>query len=354
MCDDDRDVDELITAVEEHRRALDADPDSPDLHAALARDLYALAYHPGTWDDRVMNIGPTVLLAAIHMSRACGARPDDAELREALAPMLSDLGAYELQAAEVSRALRSRPDDPHLLVELADALEHTPENRTRALEALRRAVEIAPDDPVVLSAVAGTGPRLGVPDDAVAAGQRLLGIADDDDSRADALALIGEAHAAAGRTDAAVLALAEAGRIQPGEGHDHRCGEILSEDDRLEDAVAAFTREVQHDPDDAYSRREIAVLLIRLGRLEEAERWFDEADAADPEIRIGPERGAALLEAGRLPEAIAALRTAVSRSPADVGMRRLLAEALERDGRLGDAAYESAQADAMAEYNELA
>jgi tetratricopeptide (TPR) repeat protein len=354
MHDDDRDVGELIAAIDDHRRALDADPDNAERHAALASTLYALAYHPASWgDDVVRDLGPTLIVAAIHMSRACGARPDDPDLRESLSAMLHDLGAYDLQAAEVSRALRARPDDPQLLLGLADALDHSDETRPRALEALLRAGELAPDDPMVLAAIAGRGPHLGVPDEAVAAGRRLLAIADDDDARADALAMIGDAHAAAGRAEEAVDAFTEAGSLQPGEGHDHRCGEILAEAGRLEDAVAAFLREAEADPEDGFSRREAAVLLVRLGRLDEAERWFASADEADPELAVGPERGAALLDSGRVGEAIAALRSALSRSPTDVDTRRLLADALERDGRHGDAAYESAQADAMELFHQL-
>jgi len=86
MCDPDpdpdRDLSELLADIERIRRALDADPDSADLHARLAESLHELAFEP-TWDDhRTPHLAGSgdrdpLLLAAMHLSRACGLRPGD-------------------------------------------------------------------------------------------------------------------------------------------------------------------------------------------------------------------------------------------------------------------------------------
>jgi len=116
MCDPDpdpdRDLSELLADIERIRRALDADPDSADLHARLAESLHELAFEP-TWDDhRTPHLAGSgdrdpLLLAAMHLSRACGLRPGDVELRRQMADVLHDLHAYDLMSTELSRALRS-------------------------------------------------------------------------------------------------------------------------------------------------------------------------------------------------------------------------------------------------------
>lgn len=350
----DRDVDALVASIEARRRALDAEPDSADLHAALARDLLELSAHPD-WDladegGAVGNNGQVELVAALHLSRACGLRPDDPVLRTDLADVLHELHAYDLQAAELSRALRSAPDDPGLLVELSHALGHHPRTRDRALEALRRALELAPDDRTVLHYMAANGPRFGAQEEAVTAARRLMDVAEDDEDRGEAFGMLGAALAASGRVDAALEALEEAHSLLPGAGYQSQRAELLADAGRLEEAVEAYLSEAAADPEDGYARRDAAELLVRLGRLDEAGELFEQAEESSPGS-VSAEWATALIEAGRRGEAITALRRAVSQYPTVVETRRLLADALEAEGRHAEAAYESAQADAMESFH---
>ncbi|MCC6830842.1 MAG: tetratricopeptide repeat protein [Thermoleophilia bacterium] len=346
----DRDVETLVAAIEARRRALDADPDSADLHAALARDLLELSIHPDfDVDDEAGVIGDNgqvELVAALHLSRACGLRPDDPVLRTDLSDVLHELHAYDTQAAELSRALRTAPDDPGLLVELSHALGHHPRTRDRALAALRRALELAPDDRAVLHHMAANGPRFGAQDEAVTAARRLMRVAEDDEDRGEAFGMLGAALAASGRVDEALDALEEAHALLPGAGYQSQRAELLADAGRLEEAVDAYLAEAAADPEDGYARRDAAEILVRLGRLDEAGELFEQAEEQSPGS-VTAEWATALIEAGRRQEAITALRRAVSQAPTAVETRRLLAEVLEAEGRHAEAAYESAQADAL-------
>jgi cytochrome c-type biogenesis protein CcmH/NrfG len=87
-----------------------------------------------------------------HLRKALAAK-DDPEIRSTLGVALAGLGKLEEAIAEHRAALAKKPDDANFHYNLADALLRHGDD-VAALAAYRRALELAPDRPLMANALA--------------------------------------------------------------------------------------------------------------------------------------------------------------------------------------------------------
>jgi tetratricopeptide (TPR) repeat protein len=152
--------------------------------------------------------------------------------------------------------------------------------------------------------------------------------ADSDNPRA--LAFVGEILALFGRSQEALAAYAKAVELEP-ENAELRSdlGRTLLALEREEDALDAFTKAVELTPEKVNYHRQRALALGNLGRHEEALEAFTAAAGLDPsDAESHVNRGIALRNLGRLEEALAAIGTAAQLEPEDVTLHERRAQLL--------------------------
>jgi tetratricopeptide (TPR) repeat protein len=117
-----------------------------------------------------------------------------------------------------------------------------------------------------------------------------------------------------------------------------RVAQTLHGEQRLEEAEKAYRYVVQHAAADAGGLSGLGVLLLQLGRLQEAEDWLRRALAIDPDAaEIRNNLCMALAARNRLDEAIAEYASAVEIDPNHVAARNNLGAALHARGRAAQA-----------------
>jgi tetratricopeptide (TPR) repeat protein len=106
----------------------------------------------------------------------------------------------------------------------------------------------------------------------------------------------------------------------------------------LERALVSFERALELDPDSSLAHLNLAIILARLGRLDQAEPHLEAAGSlrGDPSARN--RLGVAYASAGRVGRAETILRELISDYPDYPSPRRNLAKLLRRQGRIEEAA----------------
>ena len=135
-------------------------------------------------------------------------------------------------------------------------------------------------------------------------------------------------------------------------------GNALSDQGKLEEAIASYQQAIQLNPDSASAYYNLGVTLRRQGKLEEAIANYQQAIELDPndaDAYIG--LGNALKEQGKLEEAIASYQQAIQLNPNDASAYYNLGNALSDQGKFEEAIASYQQAielnpnDADAYYN---
>lgn len=102
-------------------------------------------------------------------------------------------------------------------------------------------------------------------------------------------------------------------------------------DGRLSEADASLARFLEAHPDGSEARLDRALVLIRLGKLEDATRELDQAESTSPSegllARLQRLRGIVASRSGKIAEAVAAFEKALALAPDSALDRLLLAEA---------------------------
>jgi tetratricopeptide (TPR) repeat protein len=198
-------------------------------------------------------------------------------------------------AAEATRA----PDAQQLLAmccaETGDIAE--------ADKAFRRALELAPNSPLVLINYAGMLRKSGRADEAIETYRRAANVAPD---FAKAWIELGMTALEAGKVAQALESLERAVKLQPDSAFAwHALGNARRAGDQIEAAETAFRKSVELAPGSGTAWVNLGVALRLLGRTEEALACFDRAARAG---YAGPELGDAcagtLLDSGRLAESV--------------------------------------------------
>jgi len=191
-----------------------------------------------------------------------------------------DAAEYEQSLAAAVDGLKEAPDDVELLVLAGRAgLELDSED---AVEHLRRATELGPDDPAAWHHYGEALVTEGRMQDADAAFRRAVELDPDDQV---ALTHLGHTAVAAGRSEEGVSYLARAADIAHG-GAGMSSAAISLVDmyrsfGQYEEALAQAKRLAEAAPDDVLTRLDVAELSAATGRLDEARRAFEQLRELD-------------------------------------------------------------------------
>ncbi|HYH20933.1 MAG TPA: tetratricopeptide repeat protein [Azospirillum sp.] len=267
-----------------YTRIIEADPEEPDA-AHLLGVLYAQAGHPQ----------PALAL----LKRAVALRPDAAGSTSNLGNALRVLERTEAAAAVYARAVRLDPF-------LADAYA----NRAGALKHLRRAAE------------------------ALALATRALALAPD---HAEALVVLAESHVDLRQGEAGAAAARRAVALRPDLAVAWLAlGNAAAAGQRWAEAEAAYRAALERAPRLIEANENLGLVLVKLGREEEALAMLDAAGQMRPERPLWRARANALLALGRAREAAESYAREMEFSPADAGLHWNRAYALLLAGDMAE------------------
>jgi serine/threonine protein kinase/Flp pilus assembly protein TadD len=256
---------------------------------------------------------------------ALALRPDNREVRRRLAYYLTRAGEGEDALAILGKIIEAHPDDDRAFLLRANALHSlmwkskgkAKERVAEAVAACRGAVQLNPDSALARANLANFLWQLAYFDR-------------DEAHRTEGLAECEEAIRRAPR-----LAFARKTK-----------GDVLSQIERFEEAVASYREAVDLEPEYAEAFENLAVALGNAARWEEAVHAWEEAVRLTPakgDARSG--LGAALLRLpGRLDEATRAFREAIQLQPASFRTHHRLGFALEMAGAIDEAIAEYREA----------
>lgn len=210
--------------------------------------------------------------------RALRALPPDVASSHALGETLRALGRLDEAEPLLERALRARPRDFERLVSLA-RLRAAQGRHDEALSLYDRAHALYPDEPSVHLGAGDVHVRRGAPEAALS---RYAAALDLDPGFAEAHAAVGAVHARQGRLAEARASLGRALALRSlPEAHVTLAIVEATEGD-LPAARRRLERVLEVDPDHVDARYDLALVLARLGRSEEARRHAVEVLARAP------------------------------------------------------------------------
>ncbi|HET90452.1 MAG TPA: tetratricopeptide repeat protein, partial [Chloroflexi bacterium] len=129
---------------------------------------------------------------------------------------------------------------------------------------------------------------------------------------------LGNVYSALGRHDEALAAYRRAVELDPDYATPHNgLGNVYSDLGRHDEAIAAYHRAVELDPEDAYPHNGLGTVYAALGRYDDAVAAFQRAIQLDPDDAPHNGLGNVYRDLGRHDEAIAAYRRAVELDPED-------------------------------------
>lgn len=186
-----------------------------------------------------------------------------------------------LQEAEmVYRALREKVFDHPDLEHYWGVLCHQLGRSEEGLEAIRRALVVAPDLVDARNNLGNVLQEIGRPAEAAAVYRDIL---EANPGHEEAWNNLGVALKAAGDLDAAEAAFRRAIAIRPSSAEAwHNLGNVLERRERAAEAIEAFRRSLALEPRNRVAYRYLAEALAREGRIDEAKRVFDEWFAFEP------------------------------------------------------------------------
>ena len=214
-------------------------------------------------------------------------------------------------------------------------------NHPAALSLLWEAAGLSPDDPVILNDLGEALDRIGALDAAIDAFQRALDRRPASGTTARRLVLT---LARAGRGPEAVSRARGLVAAAPGDAEAlFTLGLALAEHD-VGEAMQTFTRVLERDPKHTVARYNLALVLKRADRLDEAVEHLEGAIAVEPRPELYYTLGVIRSLQGDPDRAIAALRKAIRAEPQYVDAHQALGAALrsKRDWRGAAASLERA------------
>ena len=265
--------------------------------------------------------------------------PDDAIVRFEYAQLLRDLNVADEAGKQAREAVRLDPslsEARRLLgsIELSGA-GTDPVRLDRAIEELRQAHKLAPDDVATTASLARALLARGRPAEAAA----LLDELPEGRNQPGLMRLIAEARAKSGRYREAEATYRELLELDPGDRESQAALVDLYEDqDRLDDAIALLQEMEKRDPDNAAIGERITLDFARAGRFGEAEKRAREQASRRPENRsIRRLLASVLFEKGDVAGGEKILQDLLKTDPEDEAARRALAGELLRERRFTQA-----------------
>ncbi len=318
-------------AEKELRRAVEADPTSPQAHGNLA--LALLPQHK-------------VADAVAEGRLAAAFGPKSAEAHFIYGMVLAADGKLVDAAREYERAVALAPGTPGPLSALAAVYAAAEDPRT--VEAYGRLAALRPDNPSVPGDLADYLWRIQKVEDGNAVMERALAAFPSSAdlrlrwgrslTQQERFADAAEAFESArrlGATDAATLAL---------------LADVYEQSGRIEDARATYAAALEIHPEDPAASHGLGRLWLAEGSTEQALPHLEKAALARPKAaEYQLDYGRALEAAGRMADAEAAYRRAVALAPNLPGAHYALGRLLQRDGRKPEAEKELATHHALYE-----
>ena len=240
--------------------------------------------------------------------------------------------------AAMDRAAALAPDTAFMHRTRANFLDYVEHDPAGALAEARKALALAPNDPVTMMWVANSSAHAGQPQAALPLFRKAIA---GDPLRADWYALMGNALLQLGQPEAADAATRKMVSLQPDNPGNHAVfSNILAAHGDFAAAEQAARKALAMAPGDPINHLQLAVILDYSGRLAEAETAARKAVALDPQF---PGLHAALSAfAIELGDAATALREAGLETDPDVKAGALaLALQLGNDRTAADAALKS-------------
>jgi len=205
-----------------------------------------------------------------------------------------------------------------------------------ALQALKMAAQLLPNDAGVHNNLGNALGRLGQLDEAVASYRRALLLSPD---FAEAHNNLGHALLDLGQPDNAAASCRRAVELKPrfAEAHDN-LGCALLELGRFDDAVASYRRALELEPGFVETHNNLGLGLLELGRVDDALAHFRRALEISPEFAEAHNHlGNALRGLGKLDDAVASYRRALKIKPNFAEAHCNLGIALRLQGRTAEA-----------------
>lgn len=255
-------------AVRAYKRGLELEPENPDLRNSLGWALFQQ--------------GKTVEAIAEYR-RALTADPKHYRAHNNVALALLELGNVEQAEFHFRRSLEAQPQ-AEIYSDLGFVLEQQGETE-EALELYRKALSLDPKSAPAHFNLA------------VASVRR-------------------EKFEEAERHYRAAL------QTKPNAETHNGLGFVLSRQGRLDEAVAEFREAIRLNPGYAAAYYNLAASLVTQGKLEEAEAYYRHLVRDHPSARAHNELGVVLMKLGRMDEALGELREAVAMDPGHADARR--------------------------------
>jgi protein O-GlcNAc transferase len=245
-------LNQLEQAVASQRRALQLDPGLTGLYGSMAPALHAMKQNEAAVDA---------------YRRAVAIQGQDADLHKGLSDVLRDLRQFEAAAASARQAVALRPDDAAMHLTLA-AAQFAMADYEAAGASFRRVLEIVPDHVDVRFDLGHTLFRLRRHDEAVTCYQQVLALQPD---HFDAHCHLGACQRELKQFDAAVATFQRALEIRPDNWLAlYETGASLQQLGKLELARANFERALQISPDEPQILGALAHACFELGHLQQA------------------------------------------------------------------------------------
>ncbi|HEV8132418.1 MAG TPA: tetratricopeptide repeat protein [Acidobacteriota bacterium] len=312
-------------AEAEYRAVLAADPDYAEAHANLG----AVLMRSNRYQDAIVSYQTALRLASN------------------LTPVLLNLGIAHYRKGEFEKAietlkkfLQTSPDNAQAVQLAGLSLVELGRDR-EAIEFLNQALAATPDDPAVLYATGLASLRLHQPEF-----DRIVDhLAEVEGGRALSHLLRGQGFLIRLEWERAVQELESAARLNPDLPRlQYSLGLAYFKLSRNPDALAAFEKEVRHNPKDFSSLYYLANLQEAGGDIPAALQNLEKALALDPD---SPEANTLLgkirSKQGKLNEALRPLETAVAKDSTDPEKRYLLARLYQQLGRHEEAKKQFAE-----------
>jgi len=386
-------------AEESFRAALAVNPSLASAHLHLGLALQA-QQRPGAADElnKAYQIDPDNPIINLELGRLLATNGDDQQAIQflqhanALMPQSAD-AAYQLGLAlqrsnRMSEAIplfqtaaAADPDNPDILANLGMALCQQ-QKATQAVPLLQKAIQLAPNEPVDHQNLAAAYIQLSQFDDAVSELRTALKLSPDspqlhynlglalkmqdkneaaipelqtaerlDPALSEPPYVLGILHMQAGQYADAARELSTSLKLQPENGDGWATlGSVYNHLDQLDQATAALGQAIQRLPQQPDPHLTLAAVLAKQNKPEEAKA--ERAKAADlmranmnrQRAEVATHSGTALLQSGKVPEAIVEFQNAIAFDPTYPEAHLGLADAFDRQGKTADAAAERQKA----------
>lgn len=318
------------TLIEAHRRSDRLTELAEQLERDRAGGAAAASRAASLWDE----LSDEAKAVAAYR-RALALSPRDLDLRRGLSQLYLRSGKLDESIEEQRALVKLAPDDPAIVVGLAKLLKEVGRS-SDAQEVLDAAAQRAPRSLALHRALAELYAQWS--DSTRAQAELTLLARLDPEDPVHLVALGGERFERGDREGALSIwnRLLERPSVRPAEA-EGELAMVLADHDLLELALPHALKAAALEPNDAQRARDVAVLLERAGKLEEAEQRFRQlAVAADADEVLHREARQHLVgiwsRNGSLRRHVLELEEGHRRNAKDVNIAKLLAEAYARDG----------------------